>query len=305
MDIKLLKIFEAIFRTGNLSRVADEFDCSQPAISIALGRLREHFGDPLFVRTSSGMQATPYALSVMPMVSDALKLLVFATSNNLKFNPAESQREFRIALTDTGQVVFIPRLLAAIKKVAPGVTVRVSTISEKTEAELESGSVDIALGVMLTSLSGMCQQRLFKETFACLVSNEHPRIGKTVDREQFLNEAHVSIYSSGSGQAMIEEYLSSIHAARKVTLHLPNFMSLPSLITNTDLVATLPRRPAEIMAKGGALRLVEPLISFPTYVIRQLWHERYARDPGNIWLRSMIFGLELSKEDLPEINRSK
>lgn len=111
------------------------------------------------MRTSSGMQATPYALSVMPMVSDALKLLVFATSNNLKFNPAESQREFRVALTDTGQVVFIPRLLAAIKKVAPGVTVRVSTISEKTDAELESGSVDIALGVMLTSLSGMCQQR--------------------------------------------------------------------------------------------------------------------------------------------------
>ncbi len=303
MDIKQLKIFEAIYRSGNLSRVAEEFDTSQPAISISLAKLRESFDDRLFVRTSVGMQPTPYAISVMPLVSDALKLLRFATSNNLKFNPSESQREFRIALTDTGQIVVVPRLLAAIKGVAPGVTVRVSTISERTGAELEAGSIDIALAVMPSLVTGICQQRLFKESFACLVSQEHPRVKESLDLVQFMSESHVSIHSSGSGQSVIENYLGEAHASRKVALHLPNFLSLPSLIRDTDLVATLPRRPAEIMAKGSSLRIVEPPTGFPNYIVCQLWHERYSRDPGNIWMRSMLFGLELNKEDLPELSQ--
>jgi DNA-binding transcriptional LysR family regulator len=291
LDLKLLQLFEGIYQQRNLSKVAEQMGLTQPAVSLALGRLRQHVGDPLFVRIGVAMEPTPVADQLHGLAVHAIAQLEALLAFQPAFDPRQDARSFRIAMTDVGQVVILPRLLNALAEVAPHITIDVSQVSAETADHLQRGQLDLALG-SLPDLDGrFVQQPIFLETFACLVRRGHPRIGDALSVQQYQAEQHVIVETSGTGHAVIERDLARQHLVRQVGVRIPHFIGLPAIVGNTDLLATLPRRAADILAHGSNVRVLALPVQIPGYPVRQQWHERMQHDLGHIWLRQLIAAL--------------
>lgn len=291
IDLKLLQLFEEIYRTRNLSRAAKNLDLTQPAVSLALGRLRQHFDDPLFVRTGGVMSPTPTADQLRGMVANAIAMLEATLSYQPHFNPTTDHRLFHIAMTDIGQIVVLPELLNALKALAPNIRVDVVTITSAVPDQLQHGEIDLALGFMPDMEGRFVQENLFEERFACLVGEKHPRIGEVLSAQHYRDEEHVIVTMSGTGHLIIERNLERQGVFRKIAVHIPNFLGLGTIVGNTDLIATLPRRVAVELSHAYNVRIMEPPVSLPTYLVRQHWHERMQHDPAHSWLRRLITSL--------------
>lgn len=291
IDLHTLRVLEEIHRTGSLSRTALRLGLTQPAISIALAKLREHFGDALFVRVGHTMRPTPQAEGLMPSVRSAISLLEQTLNYRTAFDAATTDRLYRVAMTDVGQIVILPRLLEVLARQAASARLEIVNIHERTPRLLEDGELDLALGFVPQMPPGFYQQALFHEHFACLVRSDHPRITHRLSREQFESESHVVIQTSGTGHLIIDRTLEELGVRRRVAVSIPSFLGLATLIGSTDHLCTLPHRAASVMSRSGLVTAWPLPFEIPDYTVKQYWHERQARDPGNRWLRRVMVEL--------------
>jgi DNA-binding transcriptional LysR family regulator len=288
MDIKLLLILDDLYRTRSVTHTAENFHTNQPSISMALAKLRKHFNDPLFVKTSAGMEPTPHARQIARMLGKAGELFQLAVGHRVVFAPLVSERVFRIGATDVGQVVILPKLMNRLRDEAPRVSVDFQNISGDTTHHLESGEIDLALGFITNMKTGFCRQKLFSDRFVCAVRVDHPRLGDALNLNQFQKESLLAVTTSGTGHDIVEKSLRRQQVHVRVGLRVPNFLALSTLVANTDFVAILPERPARIFTRFGQIRIFEVPFRLPAYRVLQYWHERYDRDPGHQWLRRLI-----------------
>lgn len=293
MDLKLLTVFDEVYKTRNVSRAGENLGVAQSSISIALARLRRHFGDPLFVRTSDGMQPTPHATSLVVPIRQALELLRGITKQQAVFDPAKVQRTFRICMTDITHLVLVPALINRLRDIAAGVNVEITHISGLTPKMLESGEADLAVGFMPQLEAGFYQQKLFEQDFSCVVRRDHPRIHSRLTQAMFKRENHVLVTAPGTGQNLVEEELERLGIHRNVALRLPNYLGIGSLVASTDLMVTVPQRVAETLVRIANVKLLAPPFDLPAFAIKQHWHDRYQQDAANRWLRSVISDLFL------------
>lgn len=288
LEIRLLQVFDEIYKTRSVSRAADSLGLGQPAVSIALGKLRQHFGDPLFVRTSTGMDPTPLGEELVQPVRRAIDALQAALGYRSVFDPATVERSFRIAMTDISQLVLLPGLWARLRKVAPGVHIDVANLSADTARLLEAGEVDLALGFMPQLDAGFYQQALFRQHYVCLASAEHPRVQGSLSLAQFEAEEHAVVTTSGTGHLFVDRELARQNITRKVALRVPNFLGVAFVVERTDLLVTIPTRLGEMLEGRGRFRAYAVPFPLPDYAVKQHWHERYHHDPANRWLRGLI-----------------
>ena len=185
LNLKLLSVLVELDRCRNVSRAAERLDLSQSAVSMSLAKLRKHFNDPLFVRTSRGMEPTPGAVQLIGIFGQAEDLLQTAFGRSILFDPRTSERVFRVQATDIGQVILLPKLMQHLREVAPAVRVDLRRIGQDTPRLLESGEVNLAIGCIPPMGAGFCHQRLFQERFVCATRKEHPRIGSRLTLEEF------------------------------------------------------------------------------------------------------------------------
>ncbi|MDP1657547.1 MAG: LysR family transcriptional regulator [Hylemonella sp.] len=291
MDMRLLTIFDEIYKTKSVTRAGQNLDLPQTSVSLALGRLRQQFNDPLFVRTSKGMEPTPHAKELVKPLRQALQILQAATRQQVVFEPALSERQFRISMTDFSHLEFLPSLINRVSERAPSVQIEILRITPDTASLLESGDSDLAVGFMPELDAGFFQQNLFQQNFACVVRKTHPRIGTRMTENLYKRESHVVVTAAGTGQDLIEKTLTRKGIQRKIALSLPTLPGLGNLLANTDLVATVPVRVAQTLVRIAQVKLLAPPIAFPSFMIKQHWHERYQHDPANRWLRSQMADL--------------
>lgn len=291
LDLKLLEIFVAVYRMRSVTRAAAELRIAQPTVSIALAKLRARFVDNLFVRTSGGMEPTPRATELFGPISDSLASLGAALRPNGAFVPAEAERRFRLCVSDSSQILLLPRLLDRLKTAAPGISLEIIPVASDTHRLLESGEVDLALGYLPQLEAGFYQQRLFDQRFMCMVRTKHPRIGSSLTRRQFLAESHVQIQQAGLGR-LLEDAFAKAGLRLKIGLQLPTFLGVSYMVASTDLIVTVPELIARTVAVPPLqVRTVKPPIPISPYTVRQHWHQRFQRDPPNIWLRQTIADL--------------
>lgn len=293
MDVKLLAVFDEVYKTRSVSRAGENLGIAQSSISIALGRLRRHFGDPLFVRTSDGMQPTPHAAALEVPIRQALDLLRSLAHQQAVFEPATERRIFRICMTDITHLVLLPALINRLRDVAPGINVEITNISGQTPKMLESGEADLAVGFIPQLEAGFYQQKLFDQDFSCVVRIDHPRIRARLTQGMFKRENHVLVTAAGTGQNLVEEQLDRLGVWRNVALRLPNFLGIGALVANTDLMVTVPRRVAETLVRIAKVKALPPPFALPVFSVKQHWHERYQQDPANRWMRGVISDLFL------------
>ena len=289
LDLNLLRAFDAIVTEGNVTAAGERIGLSQPAMSNALARLRQLFGDPLFVRTPRGMRPTPFAQQLAQPVRDALRLIQGALAQHAGFEPERSQNTFRFHMSDIGEMVFLPGLLARIKHDAPGVRIEVVRIPIKdVHAALEAGELDLAVGFLPGLVSGMRQRALFREHYVCMLRADHPLIGERISAKQFREAAHVLVSYAGTGHQVIEETFLDAGLGERIAVRVPHFLVVPMILARTDLVVTVPSRVAALFAQTGNFKVLKLPLAMPGFEVRLHWHERYQQDPANSWLRQVM-----------------
>src|SRR5215470_13060248 len=149
LDLNLLRVFDAVLRDRSVTSAAKHLRLTQPAVSNALARLRARFEDALFVRTSTGMDATPFARELAEPVRQALALLESALTHGPGFDPAAATRAFRFYMSDLGQIEFLPPLIERVRKLAQGVRLEAVALDvEDIGGALANGSLDLAVGFL-------------------------------------------------------------------------------------------------------------------------------------------------------------
>jgi DNA-binding transcriptional LysR family regulator len=287
LDVKALQLLEAVYETRSITRAAERLGLSQPTLSIGLGALRRKFHDPLFVRTPDGMQPTPQADALIGRVRQTLQSLLEISEWKPTFDPATSERNFRISMTDASHITLLPQLLSHARVVAPHVQIEAARIDETLPHALQSGEVDLALGFITTLSAGFYEQTLYSQDWICLTQANHPRIRKRkMTLQAYRAEAHISIVG-GTGQHLLEEALKKQNIERRILLKLPGFLGLAGILQRTDLVATLPRHIGGTLATLGNLNVHDCPVRVPTFTVKQHWHARYHHDAANRWLRGI------------------
>jgi DNA-binding transcriptional LysR family regulator len=292
IDLRLLRLFEAIYATRHITRAADQLALSQPTLSIGLGKLRTHFGDALFVRTADGMLPTPQADALIGPVRDVLQSLRTISRSEQAFDPATAMRAFRICMTDASHITLLPRLLGHIRRVAPGVQLQAARIDGAMPQALQNGDADLALGLVPELDAAFYQQTLYQQDWICLCNRSHARIRKSISLAAYKREGHVNIVG-GTGQNLLDAALQRASVTRRVLLQMPGFLGLPAILATSDLIATLPRQIGETLAQLGGLAVHACPVPIETFAVKQHWHTRYHHDAANRWLRSVCAGLFL------------
>ncbi|MBI3144287.1 MAG: LysR family transcriptional regulator [Pseudogulbenkiania sp.] len=290
IDLNLLNIFNELLRRRSVSAVARALDLSQPAVSNALNRLRTLLGDELFLRTSRGMDPTPFAEMLAEPIAFALSTIHSTINQRASFDPASSQRNFTVAMTDIGEIYFLPVLIDTLAKVAPDVTL--STVRNNAinlRDEMEAGRVDLAIGLLPDLKTGFFQRRLFDQQYVCMFRKGHPFGEEGISLDTFSSAEHVVIVSAGTGHGKVDELIEQAHIQRKIKLRVPHFVAVGHILQASDMIAVVPERFAERTAKPFGLTYVPCPVPLPKISINILWHAKNHREPGNQWLRTLIF----------------
>ncbi|MHA6574336.1 LysR family transcriptional regulator [Pseudomonas yamanorum] len=291
LDLNLLVIFNQILLERSVSAAAESLGLTQPAVSNALKRLRTTFNDELFVRTPKGMQPTPYAAQLAEPVSQAIGLLHGAINRHDEFDPATSQKRFVVAMTDIGEIYFVPRLIEALLKQAPGVSVSTLRSNAELSESLANGEVDLAVGLLPDLQAGFYQRRLFHHRYVCLCRKDHPLTELPMTRERFCEFGHVRIVAASTGHGEIDTHMQRAGLQREIRLEVPHFVAVGHILQNTDLIATVPERFANSCAGPFGLTSLPLPLPLPEIAINLFWHAKYNRDPANKWFRQLMFEL--------------
>lgn len=291
LDLEWLGVFVEVYRTQSVSLAAQRRGIAQASASIALNKLRHHFDDRLFSRTSRGMEPTPRARAIYPELQEAWLRIEKARLAPDTFVPAEAQREFRICITDISEVVLLPTLVNHLQRVGPQIRIEAEKISAQSRSRLEAGDVDLAVGFMPDLEAGFFQQALFAQDFVVLASRAHPRIQRSLTRHRFAAEGHIVVTTSGTGHSIVDKVLAEQQVARRVVLRVPSFLGLARIVAQTELLVIVPRLLGDALVSQDSLQLFEPPWTLPPYKVKQHWHERFHADAGNVWLRQTMAGL--------------
>lgn len=294
IDLNLLVVFNQLIRQPRVSAVAESLDLSQPAVSNALKRLRRLLGDELFVHTPKGMVPTAFAEQLAEPIAYALSAIQNTLSQHASFDPVTSTRSFTVGMTDIGEVYFMPELMQALSAEAPGVkmsTVRNTAVNLRDE--MESGRVDLAIGLLPQLTAGFFQRRLFSQRYVCMFRRGHPldKRNKKITLAEFAAAEHIVAIAAGTGHGKVDELLDHQGIKRNVRMSVPHFIAVAPTLASTDMVATVPERLAERSVKPFNLTYVPHPADLPAIGISLLWHSKVHRDAGNQWLRSLMFRL--------------
>lgn len=286
LDLNLLKALDVLLDECHVTRAANRLSLTQPALSGMLVRLRESFDDPLFVRAQRGIVPTQRALALAQPVKRVLAEIE-AMLQPAGFDPSNSTMTVTIAATDYALRAIAVPLLAALKRMAPGIRVALVPISNgQIQAQLERGEVDLALTTPDTTPPELHARALFVERYVCVMRAAHPAAGQALSLDQFCALEHALVsYAGGHFSGVTDMALALLGRQRHVALSVQSFLILPELLRASELMAVVPRR---LVAQTDGLAISEPPLAIPGFTKVMAWHERTHRDAGQRWLRELL-----------------
>ncbi|MDK6932419.1 LysR family transcriptional regulator [Klebsiella aerogenes] len=292
IDLNLLLIFDSLYRHGNVTKAAYELSLSPSALSHALNRLRASLDDPLFVRTGGCMVPTLKAESIAASISAALGSLSSCLHGPEHFEPEKSRECFTFAATDYTAAVILPSLIARVNSLAPGITIKIIYSRDfNADEDLLSGKVDFALGFeeeQKAPRRGIESITCLTDEYEVAVRCGHPDIHDTLNHELYLSVGHVVVRPWLESRGVIDRYLESQQVRRRVVVELPSLMIAPFIVSNTDLVITLPKRGISSVFDMQNLVVFTPPFPTPQYILKAYYSPAIGNSLGHIWMREQI-----------------
>jgi DNA-binding transcriptional LysR family regulator len=287
-DLNLLVALDALLAEKSVTKAGRRVHLSQSAMSGVLARLRHALNDKLLVASRGGMTLTPLAESLVEPVRSILEQVHFTIVVNVPFDPATSRRVFTIAASDYAVTVLLTDALRRISAEAPGVTVVIIPLRERTPASEDLG-LDLVILPTAYAPAALPREVLFEDAFTAIVWNGHSSVSDTLHPDQYHRLPHAVVSFSDDTHINYDERLGEqagceLHAQ----VVAPSYHALPALIVGTDRVATLQMRLAEKLAASYPIRVVPLPVPLPLLEEAMMWHPRLDRDAAHAWLRSVL-----------------
>ncbi len=295
IDLNLLVVFDAIMRDRNVTRAGERLGLSQPATSNALARLRKLTNDELFVRMAGALHPTPIAIELASQIQPSLQQIDRALTREVSFDPVNSDRVFKIGMSDYTEFVLLPKLLAIIQSIAPHIAIQIrSGDRDKLMALVDKGELDIICGVFPQNVAWYRTQLLFTERYVCVCRRGLFATNDSLSLEDYVAKNHLLVSIAEDRIGRIDRYLAKQNMQRHIAISLPHFLVAPFILARTDLVATLPERIARSFATMQDLQILPVPLSTEGFSVFMHWHQSCDRHPAHTWLRSLL--IDISKD---------
>lgn len=298
-DLNLLVYLDVLLRERNVTRAANQLGITQPAMSNSLRRLRGLFDDPLLIRTSEGMSPTERALTLQPVVRDILARVEEAVQPQAEFKAISAKRLFRIMASDYAESTLLPPLLTQLADTAPGITLDILNPSDVTLHDVEQGRVDMLLNRFDEMPQSFHQVTVWEDNFSCLLSRDNPLL-KDFDLENYLMGRHVWVSKTGMGAGVgvnpqdaqrlgwVDEALKKLGKTRHITVFTRHYQVAALLARQPDLIATVPSRLAQLLARDKQVSIKPVPFSIPPFELKMAWSPILQHNPAHQWLRRLV-----------------
>lgn len=289
IDLNLFTVFDAIYREGGITAASKRLHLSQPAVSHALGRLRELMNDPLFERHGNEMVPTPLARTLAVTIGSSLTNLEQMMHRAGRFDPANSERAFTIAVRESQESAFLPVLMELIAREAPNIDVAAVRIERRDlEDDLQSGDVDFAIDVALPVSVEVRREQVGAAPLVVLARADHPAVRGSLDLDTYLAQEHVLVTGRRRGRGYEDVALAKLGVTRRIRVRCQQHAAAAEIVKRTDLLATLSRKYAELVNRESTSQILPfpadlaPLDSF------LYWHARAEDDPACRWMKEKL-----------------
>lgn len=287
IDLNLFRVLDAIYTQGGVSAAARTLHLTQPAVTHALGRLRDHLGDPLFVRQGNRLLPTEKVRAMMPSVQSHLKGLLASAHAQATFAPSRLQMEFAIGFRDILESIALPRLMAEIGPEAPGVRlVSRRVAADEMERELSAGTLDLMVDRPLRAGTRISRQHLLDETLVVAMRRGHPS-ARQLSRADYLAAPHVVVSPLGEANAL-DTLLGQKGVFREVRMVAQHYFAACQIVAASDLLLTVPKAYAEHVAPLLPMALQPLPIRIKAFPIFAYWHDSKDGDPAHAWFRERL-----------------
>ena len=302
VDLNLFLVFEVIYAEAGITRASERLNLSQPAISHALGRLRELFDDPLFTRQGRVMTPTPFARRLIEPVQQALRGLELTLCQVDSFDSPRARRRFTVGMREVVEAGLIPIMMRRIEKSAPHIDLAIVRSGRRElENELSAGMLDIAVDVHLPVGEDIRRQRMCAERLVVVARRAHPSVGPGLDLETYLAEEHIIVTQRRRGLSAEDYELNRQNLRRNIRMRCQSYLTACRAVAATNMILTMAQRWAPAMNA----QLDNQLVAFPldvsafdSYIY---WHKHSENDAASAWLRQLTIDAFREFEGAPRI----
>ena len=292
LDLNLLVALDALLAERSVTRAAARIGISQSAMSHTLGRLRTTFSDELLTRATVGMRPTPRALALIEPMQAALTHIQEITASPAAFDPAKADVTFSLGIPDSTEVLLMPQLVARLQAIAPGVKLLLHTVDRnRILDDLDSGRVDLGIGIFEQGQTHHKRRILNKETYLCIFNADLVGVTPPISLDDYVRLPHVLTSLVESAHGVVDDALAQIGRKRVIAVTSPRFTVMPFVIRQAPVIATMHSRLARFFGEAMGLAVSPAPIALPDVAISMIWHASNDDVPGQRWLRETIVGL--------------
>jgi DNA-binding transcriptional LysR family regulator len=289
MDLNLLRLFHTIYAAKGVSAAATRLGVTQSAVSHGLARLRAAFGDALFVRSGLALVPTARADSLFVSVQAMLEIFEHQIARPVSFEPRAQAHSFTLAMSDMAELVLLPLLIQKLRAAAPQCILRVSRLQTRRVAEaLDTGRAELTIGIFPDPPAHLYRQTLYEQNFVVIAWTGHPRLKSRLTWQAYERAEHV-IADTGADQYLEASILAPLGIKRRARVSVEGSLAIPWLLKGTDLIATVPARLDDEIARAAAVRQFQLPSKAKPYPLQSMWHPRVHDEPAHRWLRESIF----------------
>ncbi|WP_114947386.1 LysR family transcriptional regulator [Microvirga calopogonii] len=289
LDLNLLVALDALMTERNLTVAARSINLSQPAMSAAVNRLRDYFRDDLFTMNGRELRPTPRAEGLAPAVRDVLLQIRSSIISWEPFNPGQSNRRFRILLSDFMTLVFLDRVVERLAQEAPTVSFELLPLDSDPSELLRRGEVDFLLLPDLFMENTHPSAKLFDEELVCVSCPTNTSVPQDLTFEQYMSMGHVAVRFGRSLRPSVEEwYLLEHGIKRRIEVVVQGFSLIPQVLRGTNRLATMPLRLVKYFEKTIPLRIINLPLPLPAFTEAVQWPALHNGDPASIWMRQIL-----------------
>jgi DNA-binding transcriptional LysR family regulator len=290
IDLNLFVVFDAIYCEGNITKAASALNLSQPAVSHALGKLRNNFDDALFVRKGNEMRPTAVAKNVIADVREALHQLQVCLVQSRQFEPLTSRKHFTLSLHGLLEATYLPLLMQSLSNESPHINLQSSRRVRRSDLEnkLACGDIDLAIDTLLPVSENILHTQIEQDKMVVVARNNHPALDQQLDIATYLAQDHVLVSSRSTGPGLEDFELSRLGFHRKIALRCQHAFSACRIITSNDMLLTLPQSSAIMYSQLLNISIHTLPVDIPRTDVHLYWHINVDKDPANKWLRNKM-----------------
>ena len=289
IDLNLLAVLDTIYAEGSITRASRRLNLSQPAISHALGRLRQLIDDPLFTRHGRVMTPTPLARRMIEPVRQSLRTIEATLTQRDPFASATAVKHFTVGMRDVLEAAVLGVLLRDVTATAPRITISsVRAERRELERELSAGTLDTAIDVLLPLPEEVRRERLGTEWLTVVARRRHPNVGRRLTLKTYLEQQHISVSSRRRGLSAEDFELARHNLRRRIRLRCQSYFAACRVVSETDLLLTMPQRHAGMLNAQFGNQLLDFPLKVPAFDTYLYWHANADSDPANAWLRQQL-----------------